>query len=469
MSEASLTAREGRRVFRFRRGFDIPIPGRAERRLEQPAGRISTVAVKPRDWHGLAPIPKLQMREGSRVRAGEKLFWDKNFEGLWWTAPWSGEIVEIRRGPKRRVEEIVILAEGECESVEFVKGSPAGLGREKVIETLVDSGLWVYMRQRPYGIVANPKDKPSSVFISAYNTAPLAAEIDFLIEGSEEDFLIGLEALRTVVDCPINLFLREGHSHNEVFLKCEGVRRYWFTGPHPSGNVGVHIHHLDPVYKGGKVVWYIAPQELVYWGRLFRTGRVDMRRRVAVAGPEVVAPVYMEVPTGAVVEPLVKGRVREGRELRYISGDVLTGRKVELNGHLGAFDYLVSVVEEGNFPEFMGWLFPSFPRVSLSRTFLSTWLRMLGVRVNYRFSTRTYGEERPFVVTGEYERVLPMSLFPQHLLKAIIVRDFELMEELGIREVVEEDLALCEFVCTSKVPVQKILREGIELFRKEMG
>ncbi len=457
-------------VFRLKRGYDIRIIGEAkqeERKLQQ-APR--TYALKPPDFPGLSPLPKLHVREGE-VKAGTPIFWDKNFPGVDWVAPVSGEIVEIRRGKKRAILEIVILADKEIDYVEFPREDPSGLSAERIRERLLKSGLWTYLIQRPWGIVAHPERKPQVVLISAFDTAPLAPDIDFLLEGNEEDFEWGLRALRTLVgETPIFLCLSADRQHNDVLLAVDGVRRYWFSGPHPSGNPGIQLHHIFPVYRSDRLAWTIRPHHLVYWGRLFRKGIVDLRTKIAVAGCEVRDPAYYEGIVGAGVQPFLTGQLTEPVDrLRIISGNVLTGKAVDPEqGHLGWYDNLITVIEEGDFPEFMGWLVPTYPRPSVSRTMLEGWLWKLGIPVRFHVNTNTHGEERPFVVTGEYEEVLPMNLYPQHLLKAIIVKDLEAMENLGIREVIEEDLALCEFVCTSKIPVQKILREGIEYFRREM-
>ncbi|NPA34024.1 MAG: NADH:ubiquinone reductase (Na(+)-transporting) subunit A [Chlorobi bacterium] len=456
-------------VIKLKRGYDLLIEGEAEEKIIPLPETPTTVAIKPTDFLGIRPIPKLLKKEGS-IKAGEPLFYDKDYgEELTWTAPASGEIAEIRRGPKRRIEAIVILLDKEQDYYEH----EATLDNaDSVRKALLSSGLWALMVQRPYGLVPRPDEKPDAIFMSMFDTHPLAPRLEFLVKDYEEDFLAGWEALKKLADgLPIFLGYSAERPHEDIFLSLNGenIRKYFFSGPHPSGNVGVHIHHVFPTYKGSRKIWTIKPQYLVWWGRLFRKGIIDLTTKIALTAHEVKEPAFYETIAGVNVKALLKDQLKNDH-VRVISGNVFTGTKIDMEkGHVSIKDNMVTVIPEGDFPEFQGWLITHYPKPSISRTFLSGILYHLGIPVRYKVNTKMHGERRPFVVTGEYEQVTPMDLYPQHLLKAIIVKDLDLMEQLGIHEVIEEDLALCEFVCTSKTPVQKILREGIELFRHEVG
>ncbi len=459
-------------VIKLRRGYDLLLEGEAAETLLDWPARPTTYAIKPEDFKGLRPIPKFFKKEG-RVRAGEPIFWDKNYgEELTWTAPVSGELVEIRRGEKRRVLEVVFLADKEMDYQEYEHGHPSELGLEKVRELLLRTGLWALMVERPYGLVPHPSHKPDAIFMSVFDTHPLAPRYEFLIEGWEEDFLWGFEALKVLADgAPIFVTYTADRPQGDVFLKLEGpnLRKYFFSGPHPSGNVGVHIHHLFPTYSGNRTVWTIKPQYLVWWGRLFRKGIVDLTTRVALAGQEVQNPGFYEGIAGFNIKPLADAQI-PNPNARIISGNVYTGTAIDREkGHVSIWDNLVTAITEDTTPEFMGWLITHYPKPSIHRAFLSGLLWALRIPMRFRVNTKLHGEPRPYVYTGEYEDVTPMDLYPQHLMKAIITKDLDMMEQLGIREVIEEDLALCEFVCTSKVEVQRLLREGIEYFRHEIG
>lgn len=445
-------------VIRLTRGFDIKLLGEAEPRyLDTVEARL--FALKPTDLHGLAPIPKLQVREGDEVRAGQPVFFDKSMPAVQFSSPVSGEIVEVRRGPKRAIHEVVILADSKMTFQEFQKVDPGSASRNEIVQLLCDSGAWVLIRRRPFHVVPHPSETPRDIFVSCFDTAPLAPDANVLIEGSEDEFRIGLRALERLTSGSVHLGVSPGSA--EVFSRADGVRIHVFSGPHPAGNVGVQIHHVLPIAKG-EAVWTIKPQDVAVIGRLFRDGVFDARRTVAVTGPEVVETGYSRSRLGASVQPLVDGNLKQDH-VRFISGNVLTGTRVAAEGFLGLFDDHVTVIEEGDEQEFMGWLVPSYPRPSMSRTFLST----LFADRKFRVNSNTHGERRAYVMTGEYERVVPMDLYPQHLIKSILYRDYDQMEGLGIYEVVEEDLALCEFVCTSKQPVQRILREGLDALRME--
>jgi Na+-transporting NADH:ubiquinone oxidoreductase subunit A len=323
------------------------------------------------------------------------------------------------------------------------------------------SGVWALIRQRPFNLVADPDSMPRDIFVSCFDTAPLAPDTRILIEGSENAFQAGLKVLGRLTGGDVHLGVSP--ESGDVFRRSEGVRIHTFSGPHPAGNVGVQIHHVRPI-SGNEVVWTLKPQDVAVIGRLFSDGIFDARRRVAVTGAEVMRTGYFDTRIGASILPMVDDNLKQDH-VRFISGNVLTGTRVVRDGFLGLFDDQITVVEEGDSPEFMGWLVPSYPRPSVSRTFWSSLISRRGRP--FRPNTNEHGELRAYVMSGEYEKVLPMDLYPQHLIKAILYGDVGQMDSLGIREVVEEDLALCEFVCTSKQPVQRILREGMDAMRAE--
>jgi len=446
------------RIIKLKRGFDIRLLGEAKPRflnLEQPM----LFALKPADIHGLAPIPKLEVKEGDAVLAGQPVFFDRSMPDVHFCSPVSGEVIEIRRGAKRIINEIVVLADSTITFREFPRTDPGTASREQIVERLLQSGTWALIRQRPFNIVPDPGITPRDIFVSCFDTAPLAPSANMLIEGSEDAFEFGLRTLVRLTKGDVHLGVSPNSS--DVFGKAEGVSIHTFEGPHPAGNVGVQIHHIRPIAKGD-IVWTVKPQDVAVIGRLLRDGIFDARRSVAVTGAEVQRTGYFRTRIGASIEPLVDGNLKRD-QVRFISGNVLTGTRIAQNGFMGLFDDQVTVIEEGDRQEFMGWLIPSYPRPSMSRAFLSS----LFPGERYRANSNEHGELRAFVMTGEYERVVPMDMYPQHLIKSILYQDYDQMEGLGIYEVVEEDLALCEFVCTSKQPVQKILREGLDAIRTE--
>jgi len=444
-------------IIKFTRGLNLKLLGGAGTvGLDLPPA--ATFGVRPIDVPGLEPIPRLFHQVGDSVLAGDPVVASKANPEVVFCAPVSGDIVEIRRGAKRAITEVVIEAGRQIEFRSFPKPSLAS--RDQILQTLLAGGAWTLIRQRPFHTFANPAVTPRDIFISCFDSAPLAPDTAFLLQGKEEAFLAGLRALGTLTSGHVHLGVSPRSS--ELFRRAGSAKVHTFDGPHPAGNVGVQIHSVAPIAKGD-VVWTIKPQDVAIIGTLVTEGIFDARRTVALTGPQLTRTGYVDTRLGAAVAPFLKGNLRSER-VRLISGNVLTGKIVQPDGHLGHFDDQFTVIEEGDQPEFLGWLFPSYPRPTLSRTFLSYFLPNREFAVN----SNPHGEQRAFVMTGEYERVVPMDLYPQHLLKAILFRDFEQMEGLGIYEVVEEDLALCEFACTSKQPVQRILREGLEWMRGEL-
>ena len=448
------------KTIKIKRGLDINLKGKAEQvfgEFTSPA----TYALKPTDFANLTP--KMLVKEGQEVKAGDPLFYSKMDERILFCAPVSGEVTEIRRGAKRKILEVIILADKEVRFKEFPVSDPSGLAREEVIERLLSSGTWPFLVKRPYGVLANPDRSPNAIFISGFDTAPMAPSYDVILNGQEEHFATGIAALKRLTDGAIHLSVDARGGMPKAYEGLSGVNIHSFEGPHPAGNVGTQIHHISPMNKG-EIIWTINPEDVVVLGRLFNEGKYNPERVVALTGSEVKKPRYFRITQGANLEQLFNDEVNEGN-VRYISGDVLTGKKIDKTGFLGFFDQHLTVIPEGDYKEFVGWLSPGFNKFSMSRTFFS-WLNP---NKEYVLDTNQHGEERAFVITGELERVFPFDIYPMELLKSIMVGDIERMESLGIYEVVEEDFALCEVICTSKIEIQKTVSNGLRLMEKELG
>jgi Na+-transporting NADH:ubiquinone oxidoreductase subunit A len=444
----------------IKRGFDIPMEGAPEKILSTSA-EPRFYAVKPTDFPGL--IPRLSVRAGDHVLAGSPLFYDKRNQGILYTSPVSGKVAAINRGERRALLEVIIEKSGD-EFVDFGRSDPLSAGRELIKKVLMISGLWPVIRQRPYHIVAKPDDVPKSIFIPGFDTAPLAPDYNFIMDNfSITCFRTGVAALRKLTDGLVHLVLDGKSVNSPAFKNVPGVEISHFSGPHPSGNVGVHIHHLDPVNKG-EVVWYVNLQDVLTIGRLFERGAYTPEKIIALTGPEVIKPQYYKVRTGASVNEMITGNIKDGN-VRIISGNALTGTKITESGFIGFYDSQVTVIPEGNYQEFFGWAKPGIDKFSYYPAFLSKLIP--GKR--FHFDTNLHGGERPFVLTGNYEEVMPMDIFPMQLLKAIMAEDIDNMENLGIYEVAEEDFALCEYIDPSKIEIQSIIRNGINLMIKEMS
>lgn len=449
------------KYIKIKRGLNIKLVGEANK-IFSDLPLPETFAIKPPNFIGVTP--KLLVKQGDEVQAGSPLFSDKNNEAVLFCSPVSGEVIEIIRGEKRKLLEVRILADKEIRYVDFKKTNPGDFSREDIIQLLLNSGVWPFIRQRPFGIIANPAVTPKSIFISTFDSNPLAPDNNFILGGNEEDFQTGLDALQKLTDGKVHLNINAGTAAPEVFTNAKGVEINKISGPHPAGNVGVQIHHIDPVNKG-EVVWCLNPQDVLILGRLFNQGKFDAGRVVALTGSQIENPKYYKTIVGSAIKNIISDGGLKAGENRIISGNVLTGKQIPSDGYLDFYDSQITVIPEGHEHEFMGWLAPGFSKFSLSRTFFS-WLTP---NKKHDLNTNLHGEERPFVVTGEYEKVFPMDIFPVLLLKSILIEDIEMMEKLGIYEVVEEDFALCEFVCTSKIESQDIIRRGLDIIRKEFS
>ena len=444
---------------KIRKGLNIKLKGKAEKILVKavPSDRY---AVKPTDFPGLTP--KMLVKEGDAVKAGTALFMDKNRPEVLFASPVSGTVEAVVRGEKRRILEVVVKSDGLDVSEDFSGVKPENLTKETVTEYLLKGGVWSYIRQRPYSIIANPQDTPKSVFISCFDTAPLAPDYDYIFQNVDPDFQTGIDTLAKLTSGKVHLCVHTEYPPAATFMKAKNVEIHEFSGPHPASNVGVQIHHIDPVNRG-EAVWCVNPQDVAIIGRLMNKAEYDASKTVVLCGSEINKPRYYKVKGGCRMTAFAEN-VKQGN-VRYISGNVLTGTHVAADGYLGFYDSQVTVIPEGDHYEFMGWAMPGFGKYSAGRTFFS-WLCP---NREYDLDTNTHGGLRSIVMTGQYERVFPMDIYPEHLVKAILAGEIEKMEQLGIYEVAEEDFALCEFVCTSKMDLQSIIRDGMNMMIKEMS
>lgn len=442
------------KIIKLNKGLDIKLRGEAERKTTD-CPLAAEYAVMPADFEGVTP--KMLVKVGDAVKAGTPLFFDKNHPEVMFVSPVSGTVAAVNRGEKRKILSVTVTADSTISYEEFEIPEVSPAKRDEIVNLLLRSGLWTMFIQRPYGIIASAADAPKSIFVSAFDSAPLAPDYDYVLAGQGEALQKGFDVLACLTKGKVHL----SYEAERIAPNVKGVELHAFKGKHPAGNVGVQIHHIDPINKGEKV-WTLNIQDVAIIGRLFLTGKVDLTRTIAVCGSEVEQPRYCRVIAGAPVASIVKGNVKEGHA-RYISGNVLTGRNVGADGYLGFYANSLTLIPEGDKYEFMGWAMPRFNKFSVSRAYFS-WLCPSR---KYDLDTNLNGEERPFVVTGLYEKYLPMDIYPMHLLKAILAGDIDKMEALGIYEVVEEDFALCEFVDPSKTEMQQIIRDGINLMIKE--
>lgn len=447
------------KTVKLRKGFDIKMQGVAEHIFTQNP-MPEAVALKPTDFVGL--VAKLSVKEGDKVLAGDPLFVDKLRPEVQFTSPVSGTVSAINRGNRRALLSVVVTPDKETEYKQFESTTVDSMSREQIISTMMNAGVWPFVKQRPYDVIANPNDRPKAIHISTFDTAPLAPDYTFALEDSASDFQVGVNALKKLTDGAVNLNVYKEDRAKTTFTQIQCVEQNFFQGPHPAGNVGVQIHHIDPINKGD-VVWVVNPQDVVIIGRLFSKGIFDARVVIALTGA-VKGPRYYKTVLGASIKSFLASE-QIAENMRVISGNVLTGTKLSKDDFISYYDSQVTVIPEGTEPTFMGWLAPGFGRHSFSRAFFS-WLTP---NKEYALNTNTNGGVRAFVFTGVYEKVLPMDIYPMQLLKAILAEDIDKMEQLGIYEVVPEDFALCEYVCPSKIEIQSIIRQGLDTIRKEFN
>ncbi|PIF00332.1 MAG: NADH:ubiquinone reductase (Na(+)-transporting) subunit A [Maribacter sp.] len=445
---------------RIRKGLNINLIGAAEETTAK-AVLSNVYAINLGDFHGITP--KMLVREGVEVKAGEALFFNKSNPEMLFVSPVSGELVEIIRGARRKILSLRILADKEQAIVghgafDVDKATPL-----EIKAHLLKTGCWPFIKQRPYDIIANPDANPKSIFISGYTTAPLAANSDYVLQGREEELQAAIMALGKLT--PGKVHVSVGADSDSPLSGMDGIELHKVSGPHPAGLVGTQINKIDPINKG-EVVWTVSPQDLVVIGELLLTGKFNSERIVALSGSSVKTPKYYITKIGAEISTFLYGSGVNNDSFRVINGDVLTGSKSRPDGYLGYYNNTVTVIPEGDDYELFGWARPVFNKISTTRALTFSWLQP---KKKYDLNTNTNGEHRAFVVTGQYEEVFPFDIFPMQLLKACLVKDLDEMEQLGLYEVAPEDFALTEFVCISKQPHQKIIREGLDLLYKEIG
>ena len=447
------------KVVKISKGLDINLKGAPAKEMIA-VNAAKFYALQPSDFNGVTP--KVVVKPEDTVKAGDALFVDKNCPELRFVSPVSGKVVAVNRGERRRLLSVVVEADGKNVAVEYKAKDVPSLSAEEVKADLLQSGLFAFIRQRPYDVIASPKDTPKAIFVSAFDSKPLAVDFEVALEGNEGDFQTGLDALAKMA--PVYLGINSNQKSTALNVP-KNVTVTCFDGPHPAGNVGVQINHIAPVNKG-EVVWTVAAEDVIFIGRLFNKGKVDFTRTIALAGSEVKNPAYSKVVLGAQISSITEGRLENNNPLRIIDGNVLTGTKTTDEGFLGAFSTEVTVIPEIlDDAEMLGWIAPRFSMFSTSRSYFS-WL---SPKRAYTMDARIKGGERHMIMSGEYDKVFPMDIYAGYLVKAIIAGDIDRMEALGIYEVAPEDFALAEFVDSSKLELQRIVSQGLDMLRKEMA
>lgn len=445
---------------RIKKGLDLNLVGSAEQAFQKEVSS-STFGFYFDDFHAF--VPKLYVKEGAEVKAGEPLFYDKNAPEIQFASPVSGELVAIERGDRRKILSIRILADKDQQYLKHQKLLVNNASREEVLRHFLNTGLWPFIKQRPFDLIADPKQTPKAIFVSGLNTGPLNTDLDFVLKGSEDKLQAALSALKKLTPGAVHVTVAS--KNNSVFSNLENIVLHEINQLHPAGLVGTQIAHIDPINKG-EVVWVVGAQDLVIIGELLLTGQFNAARSIAVTGSRVKSPKYIKTKIGAELGPIFEAiGVQEGNN-RFIAGDVLTGSQVKPEEHLRYYATQLTVIPEGNDYEFFGWNKPVFNKVSPTRALTFSWLNK---KKAYDLNTNTNGEHRAFVVTGSYEEVFPLDIYPMQLLKACMVKDLDEMEQLGLYEVVPEDFALTEFICISKQSHQAIIREGLDVLKQELG
>ena len=445
---------------RIKKGLNINLVGAAEQTTSK-AVLSNVYAIQLSDFHGITP--KMIVKQGAEVKAGEPLFYNKNMEDMLFVSPVSGELVEIERGERRRILTLKILADKTQEAFAGAALDVEKASKEELKTALLKSGCWPFIKQRPYDVIANPDATPKSIFISGYSSAPLQADLDYVLQGKEKQLQAAITALGKLTPGKVHVTI--GGSSISPLASLTGIELHKVSGPHPAGLVGTHISKLDPINKG-ETVWTVSPQDLVIIGEYLLTGKFNAERLVALSGSSVKAPKYYSTKIGAEISTFLYASGVNEENFRVINGDVLTGVKSKPAGFLGFYNNTVTVIPEGDDYELFGWNKPVFNKISATRALTFSWMQP---NKKYELDTNTNGEHRAFVVTGQYEEVFPMDIFPMQLLKACMVKDLDEMEQLGLYEVAPEDFSLTEFICISKQPHQKIIREGLDLLQKEIG
>lgn len=445
-------------VIKLRKGLDINLKGKAAKQKFS-VKAAAQYALVPDDFVGMTP--KVVVREGDKVKAGDALFVNKKQTDVKFASPVSGVVQAVVRGDRRKVLRVVVEADKDQQYVDFGQKQVASLDGDAVVKALLEAGLFGYINQLPYAVSTTPDQKPRAVFVSALRDMPLAGDFEYELQGNEEDFQTGLTALSKVAPVYLGIGAKQT---SKALTEAKDVEVNVFDGPCPAGNVGVQVNNIAPVNKG-EVVWTVDPTAVIFFGRLFRTGKVDLRRLVAVAGSEITKPEYAEVLVGQPIADLIEGRLAAKNHVRIINGNPLTGRKATMDDFVGGHTSEITVIPEGdNVDEMLGWILPRTNDFSVSRSYFS-WL--FGKNKEYALDARVKGGERHMIMSGEYDKVLPMDIYAEYLIKAIIAGDIDRMEQLGIYEVAPEDFAVAEFVDSSKLELQHIVRQGLDMLRKE--
>jgi len=445
---------------KIKSGLTINLKGAAENIVKK-AAFPKSISLNPADFHLITP--KMVVKIGDHVNAGDVVFYSKNNQEVKFCSPVSGNVKDIVRGEKRKIIEIIIDVDSSQKSKKFITSKFENFKRDDIIASLLESGCWPFINQRPYDIIANPSETPKSIFISTFNTAPISADIQIILDDQKNEFTTGIKVLRKLTDGNLNICVEK---NNQTFINdIKDVIIHNVSGPHPAGNVGVQIHHIDPISSGDKV-WTIDPEDVAIIGRFFLTGNYNPLRTIAVSGPPVKHPQYYKTIDGSKLSVIINDAGVSDGLLRYINGDVLSGRSVEKDNYLGFYNNTFSVLREGNHYNMFGWIpfinnkVPSIYKTSFSWLFPNK---------KYDLDTNMNGEERAFVVTGEMERVFPMDILPMQLLKECMIGDIEKMENLGIYEVAPEDFSLIDYSSSSKIEAQYIIRKGLDLMISEVG
>ena len=445
-------------LYKIKKGLDLKLKGEAEQKLQE-LPVVGVYAIKPTDFPGI--VPRTVVREGDMVKAGDALFVDKATEKIKFVSPVSGKVVGVDRGDRRKLLRFRVEADQQQTFKEFEMKHIKDMNAEEMKHLLLDCGLFAFFRQRPYDVIASPVDTPKAIFVSAFNKMPLAADFAFVAQGQEEDFKEGIRALAKIAKvhlgiCPTQI--------NSNLLPVSEAEVSVFDGPNPSGNVGVQINRVNPVNKG-EVVWTIGAEMVVTLGRFFRTGKIQLTRRIAVAGSQIKQPTYVQTLIGLPIVSLLSGQLLTQEHVRIINGNPFVGYRSDIEDFLGAFSTEICAIPEGDdVNEAFGWILPRLNDYSTNRSYFS-WL--MGKTRNYDLDCRIKGGERKMIMSAEYERVFPMDIYASYLVKAIITGDIDRQEALGIYEVAPEDFAVAEFIDSSKLELQRIVREGLEILRKE--
>ena len=446
------------KVIKLTKGLDIPMEGKAEQQvisLPQP----EVYAIVPDHYAGIKP--KMLVREGDVVKAGSALFCDKSHESMLFVSPVSGKVIAVERGDRRKVMAIRIEADKEIEYEHFATEVKSG---EDVKALLLKAGMWSYLKQRPYDCIAMPEKSPKAVFISAFDSAPLAPDYDFVVKGQTNALQAAVDALSKIA--PVYIGVKAGAVAAE-WASLKHCTLTEFAGPHPAGNVSVQINHVLPIAKG-ETVYTVNAQDLLIIGRFMTTGKVDMHRLVALTGPKATTLAYFSILPGMPIESLIQSHLQNDEAVRVIEGNPLSGHKAELNEIMEpALNQVTAIAEGTEARDFLGWIMPRTDNFSLNNAVAGKWLAKLG-RKHFRFDARLLGGRRAIITSGEYDKVFPMDIYPEYLIKAMIAGNLDRMEQLGAYEVAPEDFALCEYVCTSKMPLQAIVRQALDNMKAEL-